>query len=50
MDDDNILITEIPADLNKFIQKRSNTKNTIVDFNEKIKQKQFKVLKEEKET
>ena len=49
MEDDNILITEIPADLNKFIQKRSNTKSTIVDFNEKIKYKQLKVLKEEKE-
>ena len=49
MDDDNILITEIPADLNKFIQKRNNNKNTIVDFNEKIKYKQLKVLKKEKE-
>ena len=48
--DDNVLITEIPADLNKFI-KRNNVKNNLsVDFNEKLKYKQLKVLKEEKET
>ena len=49
-DDNNILITEIPADLNKFIQKRSNKQYLSVDFNEKIKYRQLKVLKEEKET
>ena len=50
VDDENILITEIPADLNKFIQKRNNVKNYSVDFDEKIKYRQLKVLKEEKET
>ena len=49
-DDENILITEIPADLNKFIKKRINAKNLSVDFDEKIKYRQLKVLKEEKET
>ena len=53
VDDDNILITEIPTDINKFIQKRSeinNLKNYSVDINDKIKYKQLKVLKKEKET
>ena len=50
MDDENVLITEIPTDLNKFIQKRSNLKSYSVDFNEKLKYRQLKALKEEKET
>ena len=48
-DDDNILITEIPTDINKFIQKRGLT-NLSIDFNDKIKYKQLKALKKEKET
>ena len=50
MDDENVLITEIPTDLNRFIQKRSNLKSYSVDFNEKLKYRQLKALKEEKET
>ena len=49
VDDDNILITEIPTDINKFIQKRGLT-NLSIDFNDKIKYKQLKALKKEKET
>ena len=50
MDDENVLITEIPADLNKFIQKRNNLKSYTIDFDEKLKYKQLKILKDEKET
>ena len=49
VDDDNVLITEIPADLNRFIQKKNKIKNYSIDINEKIKYKQLKVLKDEKE-
>ena len=49
MDDENVLITEIPADLNKFIQRKNKNKNLSIDINEKIKYKQLKVLKDEKE-
>ena len=49
LDDDNVLITEIPADLNKFIYKRNKATSISVDFQEKIKYKQLKVLKDEKE-
>ena len=49
LDDDNVLITEIPADLNKFIYKRNKVNSISVDFQEKIKYKKLKVLKDEKE-
>ena len=49
MDDDNVLITEIPTDLNKFIYKRGKVNSMSVDFQEKIKYKQLKILKDEKE-
>jgi hypothetical protein len=49
MDDDNVLITEIPTDLNKFIYKRGKVNSMSVDFQEKIKYKKLKILKDEKE-
>ena len=49
MDDDNVLITEIPTDLNKFIYKRGKVNSMSVDFQEKIKYKKLKTLKDEKE-
>ena len=42
VDDDNVLITEIPADLNRFIQKKNKIKNYSIDINEKIKYKSIK--------
>lgn len=50
VDEDNVLITEVPRDLNKYIQKQSeikNLKNIFKDFESKQKYKQLKVLKEE---
>jgi len=49
LDDENVLITEIPTDINKFIYKKNKINSLSVDFQEKIKYKQLKVLKEEKE-
>lgn len=50
VDEDNVLITEVPRDLNKYIKKQSeikNLKNIFKDFESKQKYKQLKVLKEE---
>ena len=50
VDEDNVLITEVPRDLNKYIKKQSeikNLKNSFNDFESKQKYKQLKVLKEE---
>ena len=50
VNDDNVLITEVPGDLNKYIKKQSdnkNSKNMNVDFSSKLKYKQLKVLKDE---
>ena len=51
VEEDNVLITEVPRDLNKYIKKQSegiqNLKNMSVDFSSKLKYRQLKVLKDE---
>jgi hypothetical protein len=50
VEEDNVLITEVPRDLNRYIKKNSETKNMknmSVDFSSKLKYKQLKVLKDE---
>ena len=50
VEEDNVLITEVPRDLNRYIKKNSeakNMKNMSVDFSSKLKYKQLKVLKDE---
>ena len=46
-EDDNILITEVPRNLNKYIKKFPGIRNNSVDFSSKQKYKQLKVLKDE---
>ena len=46
-EDDNILITEVPRNLNKYIKKYPGIRNNSVDFSSKQKYKQLKVLKDE---
>ena len=50
VEEDNVLITEVPRDLNKYIKKNSdskNIKNVSANFSSKLKYKQLKVLKDE---
>ncbi len=49
VEEDNVLITEVPRDLNRYIKKQpeKNMKNMSVDFSSKLKYKQLKVLKDE---
>ena len=45
--DDDVLITEVPRDLNRYIIKHPEIRNNSVDFSSKQKYKQLKVLKDE---
>ena len=51
VEEDNVLITEVPRDLNKYIKKQpddiQNLKNISSDFSSKLKYRQLKVLKDE---
>ncbi len=49
VDEDNVLITEVPRDLNKYIKKQEENNNLkhSYDFTSKQKLKQVKALKEE---
>ena len=53
VEDDNVLITEVPKDLNKYIKRSSdgqNKKIPNVDFTSKQRYKQLKALKDEENT
>ena len=50
VEEDNVLITEVPKDLNKYIKKQNDIKNIKIsnaDFSSKQKYKQLKALKDE---